>query len=317
LAGKNSAALGYTLESRCITIELKRKTRTEHVERFRREADGPATPLFESLRSLASHYVDELALARPDLPEELRDREQDVWEPLLAIADLAGADWSERARTAAVTLTTGTEPEESLGVRLLADCRDVLDGLERVATARLIELLALLDEAPWAEKWWDSFKGEPRPVAPRNLAWHLRRYGIHSETLRLDDGQRLKGYRRDRFHDAWTRYLPPLDPPTRDIRDNPHEHGDRVPSTTRDTSPSVTDVEQASNPHEHSDVTDATDKKRLPESERERAVLRDQVRRKQLELAEASSRDSDRLFRDEVTEEEIARLEAIGGEMGS
>ena len=154
------------------------------MERFRRrEADEPATPLFEALRSLASYVVDDLALARPDLPDELRDREQDVWEPLLAIADLAGGDWPARARVAAITLATGTESEESLGVRLLDDCRHVLAGIERVSTVRLIELLAGLDEAPWAEKWWDGIKGEPRPGAARNLAWHLRRYGIRSRGL--------------------------------------------------------------------------------------------------------------------------------------
>jgi len=96
LAGKNSASLGDPLESRCVTITLKPKTRGEQVERFRRrEADEQATPLFEALRSLASYLVDELALARPDLPDELRDREQDVWEPLLAIADLAGGAWRD------------------------------------------------------------------------------------------------------------------------------------------------------------------------------------------------------------------------------
>jgi len=38
----------------------------------------------EALRSLGEHHVDALWSARPHLPEELSDRQQDIWEPLLA-----------------------------------------------------------------------------------------------------------------------------------------------------------------------------------------------------------------------------------------
>jgi hypothetical protein len=163
LAGKNSAALGDTLESRCIRIELKRKTREEEVDRFRRrEVEQEAIYIAEALRSLGSFYVDRLALARPLLPEELSDRQQDVWEPLLAIAELAGETCSVRARAAAVGLSTGAVSEESLGIRLLADIREVFDGFERVSTVRLIELLCLIEEAPWGEKWVGHLQGRSK-----------------------------------------------------------------------------------------------------------------------------------------------------------
>jgi hypothetical protein len=206
LAGKNSAALGDTLESRCIRIELKRKTREEQVERFRRrEIDEHA--IYAALQSLGSYYVDELAAARPRLPEELSDRQQDIWEPLLAIAELADEGWAERGRAAAVSLFTGRVDDESLGVHLLADTREVFDGLERISTARLIELLCLIEEAPWGEKWWDSFKGEAKKGAAANLAWHLRRYKIHSKKIRFEEGP-LPGFERSQFEDSWTRYVP-------------------------------------------------------------------------------------------------------------
>jgi hypothetical protein len=35
----------------------------------------------------------------------LEDRAADTWEPLIALADLAGNDWPQRARTAALALT--------------------------------------------------------------------------------------------------------------------------------------------------------------------------------------------------------------------
>jgi Protein of unknown function (DUF3631) len=259
LAGKNSAVLGGTLESRCIRIELKRKTRSEVIERFRRrQVEEEAGYLAQALHSLGSHYLGALSYAQPELPEELSDRQQDMWEPLFAIADLAGDGWDERARAAAVVLSTGDESDESLGVHLLGDCREVFNGFERVSTARLIELLCLIEEAPWAEKWWDPYKGEPKHSAPSNLAWHLRRYGVRSKTLRLNSGERLKGYERERFEDAWSRYLPPNPDLSRDSRDNPHEHWDCAPSASRDIASFVTAPEGGSNPHEYSYVTGVT-----------------------------------------------------------
>jgi hypothetical protein len=258
LAGKNSAALGDTLESRCIRIELKRKNRDELVDRFRRrEVEDVALYIAETLRSLGAFYVDGLALARPVLPDELSDRQQDVWEPLLAIAELAGGGWADRARTAAVSLSIGREDDESLGVRLLADVRQVFDGAERVSTARLIELLCLIEEAPWSEKWWDSFKGEPKGGAASNLAWHLRRYNIRSKTIRFDTGL-AKGYERAHFEDGWRRYLPALGDLARNRRDTPHEYRDSDPFATRNMTPLVTARKETSNPHKPSGVTAVT-----------------------------------------------------------
>ena len=45
-----------------------------------------------------------MAAARPDMPLGIEDRNADVWEPLLAIAEAAGGDWPQRAREAAIAL---------------------------------------------------------------------------------------------------------------------------------------------------------------------------------------------------------------------
>ena len=67
-----------------------------------------------------------LAAAWPEMPDGIEDRDADVWEPLLAVADAAGGDWPERARVAAVALVAlSKESTPSLGIRLLADLRDV------------------------------------------------------------------------------------------------------------------------------------------------------------------------------------------------
>jgi hypothetical protein len=301
LAGKNSAVLGDTLESRCIRIELKRKTRQEPVERFRRrEVEQEARALREALSLLAEDRLDDLASARPRLPEELTDRQWDVWEPLLAIADDGKDIWAERARAAAVTLSTGIASDESLGVRLLADCREVLNnGHKRIPTTQLIELLSLIGEAPWGEKWWDAYKGEQKRSAAANLAWHLRRYRIRSKKIRFEEGP-LMGYEREDFEDAWSRYLPPLtsDP---EHSEQPASNEAFQPFPARNNEPGSSESPKDSNPHGSSDVPDvpaitaAQEDRTL--SEQEKAALRDRIARERVERQERERRIADEQLR--------------------
>lgn len=87
-----------TVADRSIPIRLKRKAPGEAVERFRRRhAEADAEPLRARVASWAADHLDGLAIAEPVLPLELNDRAADAWEPLLAIADRAGADWPARA----------------------------------------------------------------------------------------------------------------------------------------------------------------------------------------------------------------------------
>jgi hypothetical protein len=249
--------LPTTVADRTIEIALKRKAAGETVARFRRrEVAEAAEPLHQALAALASDHVDALAEARPALPDELDDRAQDAWEPLLAIADRAGGDWPELARKAALALSDGraTANEDSDRLLLLADIRDIFDRLEcaHVLTVPLITELARVEESPWTE-WWDEREDKPRKGAAMNLAQQLRPFGVRSRDIRTPEGTR-KGYYREQFEDVWARYLPVSGTQSRDSRDNPHEHSDSGPSESRDTPPSVAALEVAANPHEQSDV---------------------------------------------------------------
>jgi Protein of unknown function (DUF3631) len=148
-------ALPDTIADRSISIRLERRTRDEPIERFRhRDVEAEAEPLFQWTASWASHHEPILTEARPDLPNELDDRAQDSWEPLLAIADLAGGEWPERARAAAIELC-GPEArqheDDSLSARLLADIHRVFEanGTDRYRTIDLIEELCAIEESPW------------------------------------------------------------------------------------------------------------------------------------------------------------------------
>jgi hypothetical protein len=245
-----------TVASRSIPLRLKRKAPDEEVERFyERKVGAEAEPLHQALATLGTYHVDTLAEAEPGLPEELPDRAADCWEPLLAIADLAGGDWPKRARRAAIALSgRGAESDDSIGVQLLADCRPALDEHDCMFTKDLIAFLRKDEEAPWAT--WH--RGES--ISPRSLARLLHRFGIRSRTIRIGN-ETAKGYHREQFEDAWRRYVPPSHTPDLSVTTSqPASVRGLSPFSIRHTTPLVMDSEQASKPHEQRDVTDVTDR---------------------------------------------------------
>jgi Protein of unknown function (DUF3631) len=255
-----------TVADRSIPITLKRRAPGEIVERFRaRKARAVGETIADGLASSIEPHLDSLELAEPELPDELSDRAQDVWEPLLAIADVAGGDWPTRARKAAVKLSDPREPDEAtLGVRLLADTRDVFGDEDQLATQELRRRLRDLEEAPWGG--WNNSEG----IRARELANKLRPYGIRSHDLRTDEGTR-KGYRRADFADAWSRYLPASQDPKRDKGDIGFLEPKTVPHTSAtETLPSR--IEQGDKPHGNADVADVA--VRTQGNRREKAVGR-------------------------------------------
>ena len=65
-----------------------------------------------------SYALDYVGPDRPVLPKGIEDRDADVWEPLLAVAELAGGHWPERARVTAVAAVTadGVKTTPSHGI---------------------------------------------------------------------------------------------------------------------------------------------------------------------------------------------------------
>jgi hypothetical protein len=200
------AGLGWlpdTLLSRSIIIRMRRRAPDEKIEPFRRRVHAPqGEALCRRLAGWATTILDEATEARPAMPAGVEDRAADMWEPLLAVADIAGGDWPDRARAAAMALVAvAREVEPSLNIRLLADLRTVFGDEEQLTTKKIIADLCLLGDAPW-----NDLKG--KPITDDHLARRLRQYGVKSKTLRLDDDHFAKGYARADLHDAWRRYLP-------------------------------------------------------------------------------------------------------------
>jgi hypothetical protein len=197
-----------TVVDRSIPIHMARKRRQDHVERWREtKVEVIAKGVRECIREASVTLVTVLVEAEPQLPDELSDRAQDGWEPLLAIADHAGEEWATRARTAAKTLMATEKEPLPVGARLLSDIRDILTlhPSLKISTTELLEHLYKVEESEWGD-WFG------KPLTSRKLASLLKPYEI--EPRRERD---WRGYYLGDFLDAFGRYLPePVTPVTPD-----------------------------------------------------------------------------------------------------
>src|SRR5688572_20286012 len=85
-----------TIEDRAVVVRMRRRAAGEQVAPYRHRRDRPA------LRELAAQlhlwlraHLAALEAATPAMPVE--DRAADTWEPLFAVAALAGGAWPQRA----------------------------------------------------------------------------------------------------------------------------------------------------------------------------------------------------------------------------
>jgi Protein of unknown function (DUF3631) len=198
-------SLPDTITDRAITIRLQRRLPEEAIERFRQRLVAPeAEELRDRLADWLEPQLAELRSAWPNLPDELDDRAQDVWEPLLAIAELAGGEWPERARRAAVALSgpeAKADAEESKTALLLRDIYTVFDNGagDRLRTTELIEQLSAIEESPWGD-WFG------KPITPQTLSKLLRPHRIRTLPIWVE-GATVRGYKREQFEEAFHRVL--------------------------------------------------------------------------------------------------------------
>ena len=199
------AGLGWlpdTILSRSVIVRMRRRHAGECVEPFRHRQHGRLGGEIRRRIELWAATQPDVISMWPELPSTIQDRDADVWEALIAVADLAGGDWPKLAREAAVALVAASkESDPSLGIRLLADTQTTFAGEEMLPSKVLLDRLLEMEESPWAD-----VRG--KPLDQRGLAHRLRQYSIKSKTIRVGDNT-PKGYVRSDFLDAWARYVPP------------------------------------------------------------------------------------------------------------
>ena len=227
------AGLGWlpdTIISRSVVIRMRRRHDGERVEPFRPRIH---TSEGDRVRDSIASWARLVTVEWPDLPTEIQDRDADVWEPLIAIADAIGGKWPARARVAAVALVLDSrEGETSLGVRLLADLRTIFENEKELTSKTILDRLMALPEAPWGD-----VRG--KPLDERGLAKRLRAYEVKPKVLRTDVGT-LRGYCRADIEDQWRRYVPPS--PARSETSKTSE----TTSSDDEVEPSVSDVSDVS-----------------------------------------------------------------------
>lgn len=194
-----------TIEDRGPIIEMRRRAATERrpspyrIRRDRPPLETLRTELHEwSRANLASLAKILEGLSEGDGKMPVEDRDADKWEALVAVADLAGRHWPERARSACKEMCAVTDVGEDAGGELLRDLHRLFAEHEAVPTAWLVAWLNSIEESPWSTY-------ERRGLNANDLAKLLKPYGVNSTTIRFTDGQK-KGYRRANLEDAWSRY---------------------------------------------------------------------------------------------------------------
>ncbi len=193
--------------SRGIQIPMKRKTKADTVQRLR----SVDPERFARVRSGILRFVldnqDALANTTLELPEQLGDRQQDCWEPLLVIAHCLGPKHYAKAVEAALTICAETAPPKSSSNQMLEDIREVLQGYQghHIPSATLLESLHRHPDMDWCRY------NHGQPLTARQLAKFLAPYDIRPKTVRMGNlGGTPKGYEIRQFQEAFDRYLPDL-----------------------------------------------------------------------------------------------------------
>src|SRR5215211_7642221 len=172
-----------TLHDRSLVINLKRRLPSERIEQFRPNRAGHLDELTSKIARWAQDHEIEIAEADPEMPPDIFNREADNWAPLLAVADVAGGHWPDRARKA-VLQCHEEAGDESLVVVLLADVNAIFAEQEtdRLSSADLAKILGEIEGHPWSE-----YGRTGKPLTQNQLARLLKPLAIASENIRVGD----------------------------------------------------------------------------------------------------------------------------------
>ncbi|HEX4964606.1 MAG TPA: DUF3631 domain-containing protein [Thermoanaerobaculia bacterium] len=201
--------LDGVLADRSIPIEMARKTERDQVQRYsRRIVDPLGKELHDELGKWAAEHKDYVAVwYRLIDPFDIdNDRMADLLMPLQAVLQAVTMETKaleEYARD--LDDRDRRQGTQSHGVRLLAACREILNGQSFTPTADLLSALIDRSEEPWHR--WNRGEG----MNAEALASLLRPYGVNPQHSK-DKTQR--GYYASNFADAWGRYLTPLESPS-------------------------------------------------------------------------------------------------------
>jgi len=202
--------LAPTIVDRSITIKLERKPVTTNIKKVIHTEEE----VFNTIKAKINRFVlDNYSIvkaSKPSMPEFLNDRVRDNWEPLFAIADVAGGHWSEIIRKTAINLSKNQiEEDDDIEIILLKTIKDYFESKKttKVHSCQLISFI-LEDETSILSTY-----NHHRPITPVQIARILKVFGIVPKNTRIGNENR-KGYEYDFFVNAFNAYLPISDDKT-------------------------------------------------------------------------------------------------------
>lgn len=200
--------LADTLADRSVTIKLERRKPTQKISKLRDALPKTFSNLRKKLVRWTLDNHEDVAEARPRIPEALNDREGDNWSPLLAIANQLGGAWPVQALKTALSLSD-SDDVETVNTLLLSAIKEILDDIpdekDFIATRDLIEALNEDKGSPWAD--WAKGKG----ITETKLALILKDFDIKPER-KWDGIKKVMVYARKGFQFAFECYLSPNPP---------------------------------------------------------------------------------------------------------
>ena len=211
------------LESRCIDIVIDRRKPDQPLEEWNsRRVARELRELHSRIQRWAADNENEFYWQHvdkePEVPDELGDREKDLWRPLFGIADMAsekvgsvGPTWAYKARLASKELRhERVNNAEDHALRLLTDLRSIFmepKTPHRLSTADIVLSLNNNELLRWSG--WNHDKG----IRPRDVGKLLGQFRIKSKQLKID-GKNKMGYAYGDCQNAFEQYcrVDPTDP---------------------------------------------------------------------------------------------------------
>ncbi len=184
-------SLPDTLHDRSIVIQLRRKLSIEKTAKLRHADPNIFKDLQRKLLRFSNDSAKAIANSRPNFPENISisDRALDNWEPLLAIAKLAGHTWIEKVYQAAANLSESDKETLPIGTELLKDIEKIFadKSIIKIHTVNQINCLCEDEESPWSIY---NFRGQDKKITPRQLVKLLSPYQISTKNIEIGGGQK-------------------------------------------------------------------------------------------------------------------------------
>jgi putative DNA primase/helicase len=211
--------LADTLADRSVRADLKRRRPSEAIAPLRIGRMEHLHTLRRRITRWVADHEERIAEREPEMPSII-DREADNWHVLLAIADEAAGEWSQRARKAVEAAhVAGADDDASWFELLLGDIRGISKGKIEMPSADLVKALVAIEGRPWAEMGKTA-----KPMTQNRLARMLKPLGIAPKQVGPENA-RVRGYVLADFKDAFERYLAPAGASQPSSRPEGHEMG--------------------------------------------------------------------------------------------